>query len=52
MSSAKIVWIVQLPPEYKAIFEELAKEEGDETHGAGARQLRKFLKQTFREDKT
>lgn len=49
MSSANVVWIVQLPSEYKELFEKMAEEEGDDTHGAGARQLRKFLKKRLKE---
>jgi hypothetical protein len=39
-----IFWIVKLPPEWKELFEKQAKQEGDNTHGAGARQLRRFIK--------
>jgi hypothetical protein len=47
VSSAEVVWIVKLPVEYKELFEEMAKEVGDEERGAGARQLRKFLKKSL-----
>ena len=47
MSSINVVWIVQLPPEYKETFEKLAEKEGDTSHGAGARQLRRFLKKNI-----
>ena len=49
MSSGNVVWIVQLPAEYKELFEKQAEDEGDDTHGAGARQLRKFLKKHLNE---
>ena len=38
------VWHVKLPAEWKAIFDELAEKEGDTTHGAATRQLRKLVK--------
>ena len=50
MTANQVMWIVQLPAEWKEIFEKLAEEEGDNTHGAGARQLRKVLKKQLKED--
>jgi len=49
LSSGNVVWIVQLPAEWKEVFEKLAEEEGDDEYGAGARQLRKFLKKQLKE---
>lgn len=44
MVSETIVWYVKLPAEWKAIFDEMAQKEGDTTHGAATRQLRKLVK--------
>lgn len=37
------VWYVKLPAEWKAIFDKLAKQKGDTTHGAAARHLRQVI---------
>ena len=49
MTATEVFWIVKLPPELKEVFEKIAEAEGDDTHGAGARQLRKFLKKRLKE---
>ena len=46
---AEIVWYVKLPAEWKEIFEDIAKKEGDEEYGAGSRQVRKMLKKQLNE---
>ena len=45
--TSEIVWFVQLPAEYKEVFEKMAEAEGDNSHGAGARQVRKYLKKNL-----
>jgi len=43
------VWYVKLPAKWKAIFDKLAKQKGDTTHGAAARQLRQTMKPVVQE---
>lgn len=45
-----IVWIKQLPREWKAIFEKIALEEHEDSgHGAGARMVDRVLRQYLEE---
>ena len=44
-----IVWIKQLPREWKKIFDDQAASYGDDTHGAGARLVELVLKRWLRE---
>lgn len=39
-----VVWIKQLPREWKKIFDDYAASLGDSTHGAGARQVELVLR--------
>lgn len=47
--SSEVVWHVKLPAEFKEIFEKMAESDGDDERGAGARQVRKYLKKKLKE---
>ena len=50
--SSDVVWFVKLPAEWKEVFEKIAEDDGDDTHGAGARRVRKVLNKHLKEDRT
>lgn len=47
--SSESVWFVKLPAQWKEVFEKIAEEEGDDSHGSGARLVRKVLKKKIKE---
>ena len=38
------VWIVKLPPEWKDIFDDIARDAGYSDRGRGAREIRRVLR--------
>ena len=45
------MWYLKLPAEWKALFEELAEQDGDTEYGAGARYVRKTLRKMLDKNK-